>query len=97
MLDLETARDSLQKALTDAERRLTEAQEKARWRERDLTAALDESKASNKNLEEDKKNLEIRLSAATQDANDLRVSKGGRLGRNTLSGRTLATLKRRLL
>ena len=75
-MELETARDSLQKALADAERRLTEAQEKSRWRERDLATALDESKASNRTLEEDKKNLEIRLGAVTQDANDLRVRAG---------------------
>ena len=71
--ETESVRDGVQRDLADCERRLAEQQDRWRWRERDLSAALEEARAAGHRLEDDKKNLEIRLSAASQEAADLKV------------------------
>ena len=71
--ETESVRDGVQRDLADCERRLSEQQDRWRWRERDLSAALEEARATGHRLEDDKKNLEIRLSAASQEAADLKV------------------------
>lgn len=72
-LDLEVVRETLQKELADAERRLSDTQDKSRWRERDLSTALDESRAASKVIQEESQANEIRLNTANQDASNLKV------------------------
>ena len=77
----------MQRELADCERRLAEQQDRWRWRERDLAAALEEARAAGQRLGDDKKNLEIRLSAASQEAADLKVRPQRRVGRVAIGRR----------
>ena len=61
MVETEASREALRKELSNQQRRLADFEDQARVVEKDLKLALEESRASERRLDDNKRNLEIQL------------------------------------
>lgn len=61
VVETEASREALRKELSNQQRRLAEFEDQARGVEKDLKLALDESRCSERRLDDNRKNLEIQL------------------------------------
>jgi len=60
-VETEASREALRKELSNQQRRLAEFEDQARGVEKDLKLALEESRGSERRLDDNKRNLEIQL------------------------------------
>lgn len=61
VVETEASREALRKELSNQQRRLAEFEDQARGVEKDLKLALEESRSSERRLDDNKRNLEIQL------------------------------------
>lgn len=59
MVETEASREALRKELANQQRRMAEYEDQARSVEKDLKTALEESRCSERRLEDNRRNLEI--------------------------------------
>ena len=60
-METEASREALRKELSNQQRRLADFEDQARGVEKDLKLALEESRSSERRLDDNKRNLEIQL------------------------------------
>ena len=74
VVETEASREALRKELANLQRKYAELEDELRLRERDYTLALEDSRRSEKKLDDQRRNLEIQLETASSDIAELKVS-----------------------
>ena len=92
-METEASREALRKELANLQRKMAELIDDATMKEKDYQLALDDSRRSERKLEDQRKNLEIALDAANADIGDLRLKLSGAEGRVNALETTLARLE----
>ena len=93
VVETEASREALRKELANLQRKMAELIDDATMKEKDYQLALDDSRRSERKLEDQRKNLEIALDAANADIGDLRLKLSGAEGRVNALETTLARLE----
>ena len=67
VVETEASREALRKELSNQQRRMADFEDRARAVEKDLKMALEESRASERRLDDNRRNLEIQLENANEE------------------------------
>lgn len=66
-METEASREALRKELSNQQRRMADFEDRARCVEKDLKMALEESRTSERRLDDTRRNLEIQLDNANEE------------------------------
>ena len=66
-METEASREALRKELSNQQRRMADFEDRARAVEKDLKMALEESRSSERRLDDNRRNLEIQLDNANEE------------------------------
>lgn len=67
VVETEASREALRKELSNQQRRMADFEDRARAVEKDLKMALEESRSSERRLDDNRRNLEIQLENANEE------------------------------
>jgi len=67
VVETEASREALRKELSNQQRRMADFEDRARAVEKDLKMALEESRSSERRLDDTKRNLEIQFDNANEE------------------------------
>jgi rootletin len=81
VVETEASREALRKELANTQRKLAELDTEYRLKDKEFTHALDDSRRSERRLDEQRHNLEVALGNANSDINDLKLKLSGSEGR----------------
>lgn len=66
-METEASREALRKELSNQQRRMADFEDRARCVEKDLKMALEESRTSERRLDDNRRNLEIQVDTANEE------------------------------
>ena len=78
-METEASREALRKELSNQQRRMADFEDRARAVEKDLKMALEESRSSERRLDDNRRNLEIQLDNANEEIQVSRTSSSASL------------------
>ena len=89
----EASREALRKEINNLQRKMAEFQDESRLKEKDYHMALEDSRRSERRMEDQKRNLEIQLENVNAESGELRLKLSGSDGRVNALEAQLARLE----